>query len=53
MLDFWFFSSQKDHSPKLANDPTHIVHIFKYSVFNHHLMKSHCADLHSEVVDSY
>lgn len=28
-------------------------YIFAYLVFHHHLLESHCADLHSEVVDSY
>ena len=30
-----------------------IIYIFKYLVFYHYLLESHCADLHSEVVNSY
>lgn len=29
-----------------------IIFIFKYLVYNHYLLESHCADLHSETVDS-
>jgi len=51
MLNFNFLHHKKT-TPK-QRGLLLIIYIFAYLVFNHYLLESHCADLHSETVDSY